>query len=299
MRDLAGKTAFITGGANGIGLGMAEVFAREGMNVVISDIRGDHLERARADLAVLGHDVLTIRLDVTDREALEEAAVETLGRYGKVHLVCNNAGINLFKEMDECGYNDYDWVMGVNLDGVINGVVTFIPRLKAHGEGGHIVNTGSMASIVSGPGAGIYTAAKFAVRGLSECLRYSLARHNIGVSVLCPGLVKSYIHDSNAIRPESLPGETTEHEAAFLERLPAVHEVGMEPLEVAEDVLNGVLNNDPYIFPHPEHQEEVREDFEEMMSYFPDKEPDPERLKIERARQQGKAAAKNLANSIK
>jgi len=299
MRELRGKTAFITGGANGVGLGLATVFASEGMNVVIADIRPDHLARAQRDLAAPGQAVHTITLDVTDREAMARAAEETIAVYGKVHLVCNNAGINLFKELDACDYNDYDWVMGVNLGGVINGVVSFIPHLKAHGEGGHIVNTASMASIISGPGAGIYTAAKFAVRGLSECLRYSLARHNIGVSVLCPGLVRSHIWDSNAIRPDRLPGESTDQERAFLERLAALHEAGMDPVEVARDVLRAVRDNALYVFPHPEHREEVRADCEEMLAAFPDKPVPPERLAIEQGRQRGKAEARKLADFVK
>ena len=220
MNELKGKTAFITGGANGIGLGMAEVFGEQGMNVVIADIRGDHLERATRDLSRDGRSVHPIQLDVRDRAAMAAAADETEKVFGRVHLVCNNAGINLFKPMDECTYNDWDWVMGVNLGGVINGVVEFVARLKAHGEGGHIVNTASMASIISGPGAGIYTAAKFGVRGLSECLHYSLAPFGIGVSVLCPGLVRSMIYDSNSVRPADLPGEVSEQEQAFLQQLP-------------------------------------------------------------------------------
>ena len=299
MQELKDKTAFITGGANGIGLGMAQRFAEAGMNVVIADIRGDHLERAMADLGATGGRLHAIQLDVSDRAGMAAAAAETERVFGKVHLVCNNAGINLFKAMDECDYNDWDWVMGVNLGGVINGVVEFTPRIKAHGEGGHIVNTGSMASIVSGPGAGIYTAAKFAVRGLSECLRYALAPHKIGVSVLCPGLVKSFIYDSDSIRPASLPGESTAAQRAFMEHLPAVHEAGMDPLEVADAVLKGVRNNELYIFPHPEHKDEVRADMEEMLAAFPDKPVPPERLAIEQARQRGKAEAKKLADSLK
>ena len=292
MQQLAGRTAFITGGANGIGFGMAEVFAAAGMNVVIADIRKDHLERAAGDLAREGFKVHTIPLDVSDRVAMAAAADEVERVFGKVHLVCNNAGINLFKAMDLCTYNDWDWVMGVNLGGVINGVVEFIPRLKKHGEGGHILNTASMASIISGPGAGIYTAAKFAVRGLSESLRYALSPHGIGVSVLCPGLVKSFIYDSNSIRPASLPGETTEQERAFLEMLPRMHDVGMEPREVAEAALQGVRDNRLYIFPHPEFKDEVREICEEMVAAMPDKAADPARLVIEEMRRKGKAAAK-------
>jgi NAD(P)-dependent dehydrogenase (short-subunit alcohol dehydrogenase family) len=292
MKNLEGKTAFITGAANGIGLGLAQVLGEAGMNIVLADIRPDDLERAAGDLKTSGVPVHPVRLDVSDRAAMTAAADEAERVFGKVHLVCNNAGVNLFKAMGECDYNDWDWVMGVNLGGVINGVVEFVPRLKAHGEGGHIVNTASMASIITGPAAGIYTAAKFAVRGLSECLRYELAPHNIGVSVLCPGLVKSVIYDSNAIRPASLPGKVTEQEKAFLEMLPGMHDAGMEPREVAEAVIEGIRENRRYIFPHPDFRDEVREDCEEMIAAMPDKEADPRRLEIEAFRRARKAEAK-------
>jgi len=292
MKNLKGRTAFITGGANGIGLGMAQVFGEAGMNIVLADIRDDDLERAAADLEATGVRVHPVQLDVSDRAAMASAGDEAERAFGNVHLVCNNAGVNLFKAMSECDYNDWDWVMGVNLGGVINGVVEFVPRLKAHGEGGHIVNTASMASIITGPAAGIYTAAKFAVRGLSECLRYELAPCDIGVSVLCPGLVKSVIYDSNAIRPASLPGTVTEQEKAFLDMLPGMHEAGMEPREVAESVIEAVRENRLYIFPHPEFKEEVREDCEEMIAAMPDKQADPRRLEIESFRRARKAEAK-------
>jgi NAD(P)-dependent dehydrogenase (short-subunit alcohol dehydrogenase family) len=293
MKELEGKTAFITGGANGIGLGLCEVFGEAGMNIVVADIRPEDLDRAASDLASSGILAHAVQLDVSDRQAMRAAAEEAEKAFGNVHLVCNNAGVNLFKPMEDCDYNDWDWVMGVNLGGVINGVVEFMPRIRAHGEGGHIVNTASMASIITGPAAGIYTAAKFAVRGLSECLRYALAPHGIGVSVLCPGLVKSVIYDSNAIRPASLPGTVSDEEKAFLEMLPTMHEAGMEPREVAESVLEGVLENRLYIFSHPEFSEEVREDCEEMIAAMPDKEADPRRLEIEAFRRARKAEAKS------
>ena len=144
MRDVEGKVAFITGGGSGVGLGMAKVFRAAGMKVAIADIRDDHLEEATAEL---GGDVLAIRLDVTDREAFARAADETERALGNVHVLCNNAGINLFNDIAEATYQDWDWVLGVNLGGVVNGVVTFVPRIKAHGEGGHVVNTASMAAL--------------------------------------------------------------------------------------------------------------------------------------------------------
>ncbi len=173
--------------------------------------------------------------------------------------------------------------MGVNLGGVINGVQAFLPRIKRHGEGGHVVNTASMAGFITGPGAGIYTTSKFAVRGLSESLRWSLAPQGIGVSCLCPGLVKSTIYESEQIRPAHLAG-AGKADAAFMARLADIHKVGMEPDEVAEKVLKGVLANDLYIFPHPEFKEELKEIFDTILAAVPEGEVDPRRLEFEESR---------------
>ncbi len=175
---------------------------------------------------------------------------------------------------------------------MVNGVQTFVRRLKAHGEGGHIVNTASMASFIAGPGAGIYTASKFAVRGLSEALRYSLAPHNIGVSVLCPGLVKSAIYQSDRIRPEALTKDATRAPEGFMARLAEVHEHGMEPREVGEKVLKAVLANDLYILPHPEFKDELAEIFDEALNAIPDEDAPEQRLAFEEGRRAGKRAAK-------
>ena len=202
MTDLAGRTAFVTGGANGIGLGLARALLDGGLQG--GDRRhpsgldragrqgARHRRRARrpARRLVAGW--------LRPRRRQAEAAL------GPVSLLFNNAGINLFRTIDESSYDDWDWVLGVNLHGVINGVVTFVPRMKQRGQGGHIVNTASMAGFLAGPVPGIYNCSKFAVRGLSESLCYSLAPHGIGVSVLCPGLVKSYIYASDEVRPEAL-----------------------------------------------------------------------------------------------
>jgi NAD(P)-dependent dehydrogenase (short-subunit alcohol dehydrogenase family) len=290
MKDVEGKTAFITGGASGIGLGIAKVFARAGMKVVIADIREDHLGEALKQLE--GARVYAIRLDVADRMAFAAAADDAERVMGPVQIVCNNAGINMFAPMDECTYEDWDWIMGVNLGGVINGVQTFVPRIKAHGKGGHVVNTGSMASFITGPGAGIYTTSKFAVRGLSESLRWSLAPYNIGVSVLCPGLVNSRIYESDKVRPKALSANVGPVDQAFMARLADVHRVGMDPVEVGVKVLAGIRNNDLFIFPHPEFKDELREIFDEVLAALPEGEADPKRLAFEEGRRQVKAHAR-------
>jgi NAD(P)-dependent dehydrogenase (short-subunit alcohol dehydrogenase family) len=292
MKEVRGKVAFITGGGSGVGLGMAKVFSAAGVKVVIADVREDHLEDAKRELA--GREIHTIKLDVSDRAAMEQAAAECERVFGKVHIVCNNAGINLFNDIGAAQYADWDWVLGVNLGGVINGVQAFLPRMKAHGEGGHIVNTASMAAFLAGPGAGIYTCSKFAVRGLSESLRYSLAPHGIGVSVLCPGLVKSAIYQSEQIRPESLRGTVTDPE--FLARLAQLHEIGMPPEEVGAKVLRGIERNDLYIFSHPEFKEELREIFEGILAALPDEPADPRRVEFELTRRQRNREAAELAN---
>ncbi|HTX23481.1 MAG TPA: SDR family NAD(P)-dependent oxidoreductase [Steroidobacteraceae bacterium] len=295
MQDVAGKVAFITGGASGLGFGMAQAFCAAGMRVAIADIRQDHLDQSIEHFARNGQrgSVHPIRVDVTDRAGLRHAADETEHVFGKVHLVCNNAGINLFNDIAAATYDDWDWVLGVNLGGVVNGVHTFIPRIRKHGEGGHIVNTASMASFISGPNAGIYTCAKFAVRGLSEALRFSVAPLGINVSVVCPGLVDSAIYESDQIRPAHLRSTSGPADPEFMNRLAELHHrAGMPPLEAGEKVLRGIRRNDFYIFTHPEFKEELREIFEEALAALPAEEPPRERLAFEDRRRTLKAQAR-------
>jgi NAD(P)-dependent dehydrogenase (short-subunit alcohol dehydrogenase family) len=288
VREVEGKVAFITGGASGVGLGMARAFLAAGMRVAIADIRADHLEEATAEL---GGDVLALPLDVTDRAAFARAADETERALGNVHVLCNNAGINLFNDIADATYQDWDWVLGVNLGGVVNGVVTFVPRIKAHGERGHVVNTASMAAFVAGPGAGIYTTAKFAVHGLSDALRWSLLPHGIGVSMVCPGLVKSKIYESDVTRPAELSTDTTPADQEFMRILPGLHEAGMDPVEIGEKVLRAIRTNEFYVFPHPEHRDELQAIFDETIAAFPDEPVPADRLAVEEGRRQGKARA--------
>jgi len=288
MRDLEGRVAFITGGGSGVGLGMAKAFVGAGMKVAVADVRADHLEDA---IAELGSAVHAVRLDVTDRAAFARAADEVEQALGHVHVLCNNAGINLFNDIAEATYQDWDWVLGVNLGGVVNGVVTFVPRIKAHGEGGHVVNTASMAALVAGPGAGIYTTAKFAVHGLSDALRWSLLPHGIGVSMVCPGLVKSKIYESDQIRPAELSTDVTPADEEFMRILPGLHDAGMDPEEIGEKVLRAIEWNDFYVFTHPDHRDELRGIFDEIIAAFPDEPVPPGRLAVEEGRRAGKAAA--------
>ena len=288
MRDVEGKVAFITGGGSGVGLGMAKAFIGAGMRVAVADIRADHLEGVKAQLGDAAH---AIQLDVTDREAFALAADETERVLGDVDVLCLNAGINLFNDLSEATYQDWDWVLGVNLGGVVNGVVTFVPRMKARGEGGHVVTTASMAAFIAGPGAGIYTTAKFGVHGLSDALRWSLLPHGIGVSMVCPGLVKSTIYESDLIRPPELSTDVTPADEEFMRILPGLHEAGMDPDEIGERVLEAIRRNDFYVFTHPDHLDELRGIFDETLTAFPDEPVPADRLAVEEGRRAAKARA--------
>ncbi len=257
MRDVAGRTAFITGGASGIGLAMARSFAGAGMKVVVADVEQTALDAVRHEFEASNAEFLTIEVDVTDREAMEAAAAATESRFGNIHVVCNNAGVAVGGRIDEMTYDDWDWVLGVNLNGVVNGIRTFVERLKAHGEGGHFVNTASMAGHISIPGMSVYTASKFAVVGISETMRADLLPHNIGVSVLCPGMVDTNILDSGRNRPEDLQdgagdwGDSlpAEERAAFDQNIRASM---IDPALVGDMVLHAIRADEFYIFTHPD-----------------------------------------------
>ena len=261
MRDVTGKTAFITGGASGMGLAMARSFAKAGMKVVIADIEQAALDAVQAEFEASNAEFLTLALDVTDRAAMAAAADAAEARFGKVHVVCNNAGVAVGGPIDQMSYNDWDWVTRVNLDGVVNGIVTFTERIKTHGEGGHFVNTASMAGHLSIPGLSVYTATKFAVVGISETMLADLGPHHIGVSVLCPGVVNTNIFDSDRNRPEDLAG--TDASQLLVSGLPAEEQAdrlaelragALDPAVVGDMVLHAIREDEFYIFTHPELQ---------------------------------------------
>ena len=273
MRDVAGRTAFITGGASGMGLAMARSFAKAGMKVVIADIEQAARDAAQAEFESSNAEFLVLPLDVTDRAAMKEAADATEERFGKVHVVCNNAGVAVGGPIDQMAYNDWDWVNKVNLDGVVNGIQTFTERMKAHGEGGHFVNTASMAGHISIPGLSVYTGTKFAVVGISETMRADLLPHDIGVSVLCPGLVNTNIFDSGRNRPEDLPGASltplVDPNAGDLSaQLEQMRHTALDPAVVGDMVLHAIRENEFYIFTHPELEAMTDARKDEMASAF-------------------------------
>jgi NAD(P)-dependent dehydrogenase (short-subunit alcohol dehydrogenase family) len=273
MKDFAGRTAFVTGGANGIGIGLSRALLAAGCNVAIADIRQESIDRALREVDT--PKAMGVQVDVSSRAELARAAAAVEKKFGPVTLLFNNAGVNLFQTIEESSFDDWDWLMSVNLQGPINGVMTFVPRMIAAGKGGYIVNTASMAGFLAAGVCGIYTTAKFAVHGMSGSLRASLAQHNIGVSVLCPGLVKSYIYASDDIRPDSLKAGAKPVDREAVKRLAGIHEFGMEPDVIAERVLEAMREDRFHIFSHPEFKEELRELFGEIIDDFRDYPADP------------------------
>ncbi|MBO9519842.1 MAG: SDR family NAD(P)-dependent oxidoreductase [Porphyrobacter sp.] len=292
MRDFQGRTAFITGGASGIGLGMARAFLAKGMNVVVADLLQAHLDEARG---VLGSSNRAhfIQLDVADRAAMAQAAAETARVFGNVHVLCNNVGVSQRNPIDEASYEDWDYVLNVNIGGTVNGLVSFLPGMKAHGEGGHVVNTSSMAGMIPVPAfAGVYATSKFAVRGMSDALRLALAPYGIGVSVLCPGMVRTRAMTAGDVYRQA-------HEGAAAGDLRDTIDGGMDPMELGETVVQAIAQNQPYIFPHGEFREEVASYFEEMLAAFPtDFEMDERRRTGEERRARMTAEAKALADAL-
>ena len=212
------------------------------MNVVIADLRRDHIETAMGGFA--GKPVHAIELDVTDREGFARAADEAERVFGNVHVLCNNAGMGILGPVTLARYDDWDWGLGVLLGGAVNGIQTFVPRLLAHGEGGHIVNTASMAGVLPIPGAAIYITAKAALIGLSEALRSELAGEGIGVSAFCPGPVQTNIREGGRMRPERYGDSGYVELERELEERPN-SPLWMDPLECGERVLDGIRRRRP------------------------------------------------------
>ena len=304
MIDFAGRTAFVTGGANGVGIGIVRNLLEAGAKVAIADIRQDSIDAALASLD--NREVLGVKLDVMDRAGFAAAADEVEARFGPVSLLFNNAGINLFQTIEDSSYDDWDWVLGVNLGGVINGVMTFAPRMKRRVEageqqGGHITNTASMASFIAGGAPGIYNTAKFAVRGLSYSLRHSMYKYGVGVSVVHPGLVKSYIYASDDVRPDALKAAMKPVDSEAVGRLAGLHEFGMEPDVIGARILEGVRENRANIFTHSDHKEEVEELHREIMADYRDYPPDAgyeQRVAFEKMRRDSFARTRREANEI-
>jgi NAD(P)-dependent dehydrogenase (short-subunit alcohol dehydrogenase family) len=269
MQDLPGKTAFVTGGASGIGLGIAKALLGAGMNVVIADVQDLHLEKARAELGSPDR-LLALKLDVTNRTDFAAAADAAEARFGKIHILCNNAGVAVVGPTDLATYADWDWVMGVNLGGTINGIVTILPRIQKHREGGHIVNTASMSGLVPHPGATIYGTSKGAVVHMIECMRAELEPQGIICSAFCPGAVQSNIADAAKTRPAELAHTGYAEADRRRQQGGNFFHLYRTKEEVGERVLQGILNDELYIMTHSEFRQGIEARTEAMRAAVPD-----------------------------
>jgi NAD(P)-dependent dehydrogenase (short-subunit alcohol dehydrogenase family) len=274
MQDFAGKVAFVTGAASGVGLGQAKVFAAAGAKVVLADVRADALEKAVAAIEATGAQAHGIPLDVTDRAAFARAADESERVFGPVQLLFNTAGVSMFGPLEHSTYEDYDWMMGVNFGGVVNGIQTFVPRMIALGKGGYIVNTASIAGLIAAGPSGIYCASKFAVVGLSQSLRGALDQYDIGVSVLCPGNVNTNIAEACSTRPKHLENTGYHLDESIVDAFRHIHADGMCPLLLAEHVKDAMTRKQLFIIPYPELRRRVADHFESVLSVFPPLESD-------------------------
>jgi NAD(P)-dependent dehydrogenase (short-subunit alcohol dehydrogenase family) len=270
MRELAGKTAFVTGGASGIGFALGRAFAEAGMKVMLADIEADALAVAVSNLQDFGPDIRGVICNVADPVSVELAAAASYEAFGNVHVVCNNAGVAAGGGIDNISLDNWRWVLDVNLMGVLHGIQVFLPHIRAHGEGGHIVNTASMAGLISGLGFSPYATSKFAVVGLSEGLAQQLEPFGIGVSVLCPGFVRTRISESGRNRPErygpaSIPAPTSQA-AMLTARIAQLVQAGCEPSDVAAQVLAAIRENKLYVFTHPEMRAEAEQRFATILA---------------------------------
>ncbi len=274
IAQFEGKIAFITGGASGIGLGIAKALAERGAQVMLADLRRDHIDRALASFAGGGRSnaVGALQLDVTDRAAYRDAARKMQDEFGGIDILVNNAGVGLEGPVLEATYADYDFGMGVNFGGVINGFVEFLPQMLAHGRGGHIVSTASLAAEVVMPEhLAIYGASKAAVCHYCEAAKPALAEKGIGVSILLPGPVKSNIHETQANRPRHLLEASGYRDSEERLSRRIVGENWMEPEEVGEMVAEGILADTTYIVTHGYYKDAMRERAEAVLAATPDR----------------------------
>jgi len=292
MENVEGKAAFITGGASGIGLGIAKVFAKNVMKVVIVDSRQDALDEAMAYFKENGGEVHPINLNVTDREAYVKAADEAEKVFGKIHVLVNNAGVGSGGgPTEKLTYKDWDYSMGVNVGGVINGVMTILPRILKHGEGGHIITTSSTCGLVGSTNFAIYCTTKFAVTGMMECLASELQDRNIGVSVLYPGPTMGNLGLSSFVnRPKHLrnEGETwppkmpppPKDSPPRRSPMEDFRITMMDPVETGERVLRAIRNNDLFIHTHPEFREGYIARHDAIIRAIPDEPRNEKRWEI-------------------
>ncbi|WP_426526698.1 SDR family NAD(P)-dependent oxidoreductase [Bradyrhizobium sp. McL0615] len=272
MKDFSGKVAFITGGASGIGFAMARTFGQRGMKVAIADVEAETCASGVDTLRREGIVAIGSACDVSDRESLADAAARTFREFGTVHVLCNNAGVSRAGPIETIASPDWDWVIGVNLKGLVNGLQLFLPHMKAHGEDGHIVNTASMNGVAGAALAGPYSATKFAAVGISEVLAAELEGTPIGVSVLCPSWVRTRMLDNGRNRPAKFGGPIAlDRDGANAERnrrYAQALETGLDPACVAKLVCDAITARRLYVFTHSDRRTDVEHRFEMMMDGF-------------------------------
>ena len=259
MDGFKGAVAVVTGGGSGIGRALTLALARQGARVVIADLDGAAMDAVAREARGLGVEALTVRTDVTELAQVQTLADQAFKTFGGVDVLCNNAGVAAWGGLETATHRDWQWVLGVNLWGVIHGIEAFVPRMIAAGRPGHIVNTASMAGLIASQGLGVYNTSKYAVVGLSETLAKDLKPYGIGVSVLCPMGVQTRIRESERSRPASLRNDAGPAQ-------PAVELIGrsLAPETVAEMVLDAIRANELYVITHDEGLEPLRRRFDRM-----------------------------------
>ena len=274
METVQNRVAVVTGAASGIGLGMTRALVGAGVHVAMLDVEDDALGQAHGEFATANVDVRRYRCDVSDMGQIEEVAGRVRDDFGAVHIVCNNAGVGAGGPIDEATAQDWQWVLGVNLHGVVNGMRTFVPIIKESiedGGDGHIVNTASVMGLWTNPGGSVYSASKYAVVAISETTREELAPFNIGVSALCPYIVDTRILQSGRNRPAKY-GAPQRRGGTDAERraqdIAALFSRGISIDGIGEMVLNGIRRNKAYIFTHASSQHRIRQRFERILADF-------------------------------
>lgn len=280
MQDFVGQVAFITGGASGAGLGQAKVFGRSGCKVVIADIRQDAVDQALAALRGEGIECHGIQLDITDRAAYAAAADEVERVFGQAPtLLFNTAGVNNFGPIEKTTYGDFDWLIGVNLGGVVNGMVTFVPRMIASGKPCHVVTVASLGGFTGSALAGPYSAAKAAVINLMEGYAQGLEKYDIGVSVVCPANIKSNIAEATLTRSAQYGDSGYVEGPEAIASLHSIYQHGMEPEVLAAHIMQGIRDKALYIIPYPETKDMLAAHFARIVDAIPQLDTDPEGAK--------------------
>ena len=269
MREIKGKTAIVTGAASGIGLGIAKALAHAGANLVLADLRPDALDVARKTIEAIGVRAVGVTIDVSDAQSVALAGNAALDAFGALHIAVNNAGVAMHgTALEQVSLEEWDWVIGVNVKGVINGIRTFVPMIRSHGDGGHVVNTGSVSSLFvrEGRDQGAYAMTKYAVLALSEALEQELAGSGIGVSVLCPGGVTTSIFDSAATRPERFGGSYRRPQQEALKATFAAS--ALPPEVVGRRVLQAIRDNEFYVLTHTGEREIISARLDRIKAAF-------------------------------